>query len=31
MLHVTSGKTIYKVPTAVAGYALDPPPRASSA
>ncbi len=25
MLHVTSGKTVYKVPTAVAGYALYPP------
>jgi gluconolactonase len=25
MLHVTSGKTIFKVPTAVAGYALYPP------
>ena len=28
MLHVTSGKTVFKVPTAVAGYALYPPPRA---
>jgi gluconolactonase len=28
ILHVTSGKTVYKVPTAVAGYALYPPPRA---
>jgi gluconolactonase len=25
MLHVTAGKTVYKVPTAVAGYALYPP------
>jgi sugar lactone lactonase YvrE len=25
MLHVTSGKTIFKVPTVVAGYALYPP------
>ena len=26
-LYVTSGKTVYKVPTAVSGYALYPPKR----